>query len=62
MTNTTSTSKEAHPIAKVIIQNHPYNVTVPPPKTKTIAGNHPQKMQLSQDPIFNVVAHCLDDS
>jgi len=50
------------PTAKVVIQKHPYNVSVPRPKARTLGGNHLlKKMMLSHDQIINLVAHCLDD-
>jgi len=38
-THSTSMDAEAHPIAKVVIQKHPYNATVPRSKARTIGSN-----------------------
>ncbi len=62
-TKSNNTNKKAHPTAKIVIQKHPYNVSVPRLKAGTLDGNCiPQKMLLSHDQIFNLVTHCLDDS
>jgi len=54
--------KACCPTAKIVIQKHPYNVSVPRPKARTLGGNHLlKKMLLSHDQIFNLVTHCLDD-
>jgi len=61
-TESNNTNEKTHLIAKIVNQKHPYNVSVPWPKARSLGGNHLLKqMKLSHDQIFNLVAHCLDD-